>query len=625
MKTRYRPEIDGLRAVAVLSVVVFHAFPSALPGGFVGVDIFFVISGYVIKRLLDAEWRAAGSIDILAFYARRVRRIFPALILTIVTTLAASMLLLDGTAEMQAVANSAAASLLFAANWYFQQHTGGYFDPLTDRLPLLHLWSLGVEEQFYMFWPLALAFILRRRPAMLFKVMLATAGASALLAVVLCVIDPNMAFYMMPARFWELALGGLIAIGPRDTAHPCRMAIGGIALVLVALCMPTQRLQAMNVVIAAAGAGLLLRAVHAEADLGAVGRSLRSRPAIWFGLISFSLYLWHWPLLALARTMNPGGTPIRIRLAICLVSVGFAWISFRFIESPFRKPNPATPNGKLLFAGVFATSALAYASVVIAGEIAIPMHRDNPLAAATAQDYPADPLRCHHGTLDSVDDFPRAECTYRGWRGGPERVVIWGDSRAYAWQPLAHALADRLGTPAVSFTRDSCPPAIDFDNGNGLSSSSSCRAFNAHAAQSLNASDTVVMVAMWPGDPDERDFKKKLGFTLAQVSPRVRHIVLLGPTPILRDAVPACIAAKAPEACAITRAAFAAQSERTGHALAELAARFANVEYVDPAGFFCDARTCPALKDGYGLYWDAHHIASRAARAFASEYLDRAP
>ena len=620
--SKYRPDIDGLRAVAVLSVVVFHAFPSMLPGGFVGVDVFFVISGYIITRLLAAEWQSRGDIDIAAFYARRVRRIFPALILVVVATVAASVVLLRDIAEAREVARSAAAALVFVGNWYFQVNTGGYFDPSTDRLPLLHLWSLGVEEQYYLIWPLTMAFILRRRPALLFRVLAVAAVASFALAAVLSITNANAAFYLMPARFWELAAGGLIALSTRSSSSGApRLATAGGALILLTILIPPYRFQAASVLAAVIGAGMLLRAIHSEAHLGLASCALRSRIAGFFGRISYSMYLWHWPMLALASALSPGGTSIWIRIAICIASILLGWASFRFVESPLRRPSPATPNRRLVFAGILTTTALAYFSTVVAREIPPPSMPPNPLIAATETDYPRNLVSCHYSFKDGFQDFPRPGCDHNP-ATGPARVVIWGDSKAYAWQPLAWALADQMAVSSTSFTRDSCAPALGYDNSTMPLEASKCREFNALAASHLDASDTLILAAAWP-QPGERDFEKRFSETVARVAAKVERVIILGPTPVLRGSVPRCIAAKSIDACAISRPEFEAQAAQVSRALAAMGARFQNVEYVSLESFFCTGDICPATRDGYGLYWDSSHVSSSAARAFAKQYLSR--
>jgi len=211
--SNYRPEIDGLRAIAVASVVLYHAGlgPAA---GFAGVDVFFVISGYLITWLLVMEWRNGGHIDLAGFYARRVRRILPAAGTVIVATVLLSRLLLPLAAQ-ENVNRSAASSALFIANVFFMQNSGGYFDGPSAEMPLLHLWSLAVEEQFYLVWPLFLMLLLGLRARAARTIVALSILASLVLAETLMRTYPDAAFYQMPARFWELAAGGFIAFGTR--------------------------------------------------------------------------------------------------------------------------------------------------------------------------------------------------------------------------------------------------------------------------------------------------------------------------------------------------------------------------------------------------------------------------
>ncbi|MEP7301467.1 MAG: acyltransferase, partial [Caldimonas sp.] len=348
----YRPEIDGLRAIAVISVVLYHAGVGAVRAGFVGVDIFFVISGYLITALLHREWQVSGRIDLLAFYVRRVRRILPALWLVVAVTLVAAGLLLSPVSgQPQAVAKSAVAALGFVANVYFQNTTGGYFDGSSSELPLLHLWSLAVEEQFYFLWPLLLIGLLRGSGAAARWAAVALCAASFLLCERWLATAPSLAFYQMPARWWELGVGALVALqAPRPLPRPAvqALAAGGLALVLVCVFVPWPEghFPGAGAAGATLGTAALLFAVHHAHSLGPVGAALRSRPAVFFGLISYSLYLWHWPLLAIDRALRVEPTPAANRAGLVAAAVLLAWLSHRFVETPFRRRRPDLPRAR---------------------------------------------------------------------------------------------------------------------------------------------------------------------------------------------------------------------------------------------------------------------------------------
>ena len=619
----YRPEIDGLRAVAVLSVVLYHAGLGP-NGGFVGVDVFFVISGYLITSILRSDLVAKGRIDYLAFYSRRIRRLVPALLVVVGATLGAAIMLQSFVPDVWRVADSGAASLLFVANLFFQAQTGGYFDVAADRLPLLHLWSLGVEEQFYLLWPLGISMLMRSTRRRVLPVLALTAIASFALSEALIFSTPNAAFYQMPARFWELAAGGLVALRPAGNQKDGRLPANvGILIVLGAALIPISHFPGIGALPTVAGTALLLLAVHGSGDLGWVGKTLRSRPMVFFGLISYSLYLWHWPLLAFARAPIVGPLPLALRIVLCVVATALACLSYRYVEQPLRRPGQhGASNLRIVVVGCSTSLASAIALLVF-GSVLNRTQPSGDLAARTAADMPRNRIACHFRGDESVSTIPKANCSSAP--GRPVHVLIWGDSHALAWQPLAWALAESYGVAATTFTRDACAPALDFDNGKRFLEASRCREFNSRVVDwivdSDHSADTLIVTARWPGGSDENVFAEKFENTMRTIAPHLRRIILLGATPDLPDSVPRCIAAGQASACSRSRAEFDAHSSATTKMLRTEAARYQNVEYVDLADFFCDREVCPALKDGYGLYWDSNHVSSTAASRFASMYL----
>ncbi|MGH8396966.1 MAG: acyltransferase family protein [Gammaproteobacteria bacterium] len=613
----YRSEIDGLRAIAILAVVLYHAH-FGLHAGLVGVDVFFVISGYLITSLLLREWDTTNRLDLFAFYARRVRRLFPALILVVISVLIAASLLLTPFGEIRQVAQSAAASLLFVGNFFFQAHTGGYFDPSAEHLPLLNMWSLGVEEQFYLFWPLGLLLILKWRRQSAFAILAMCGVASLICAEALMLYSPTAAFYEMPARFWELALGGLIALRPPQKLVDGRVpAAVGVIIVLVATLIPIQHFPGIGALPAVIGAGFLLYAVHGSTELGWVGRFLRSRLMVFFGLISYSLYLWHWPLLALARMTHAGPLPVTIRIVLCVAAVVLAWMSYRFMEQPFRHRQPGTSGRKVVIAGLIAAASLAFASVTLGNAL----NREPPptdLASRTAADFPQNRYRCNYREDQSLHDFPRSGCN--SVEGKPVQVVIWGDSHALAWQPFAWALAQREGVAATDYSRDGCPPVLEYGSGHNYLQKKRCIDFNQLVLGRIKNIHTLILTALWPEPSSDPDFYQKFAVTIQEVQPLVKMIMLLGPTPSLRDSVPDCIRTHDLPACAISARDYEVQSQPVRAWLRSLAAKYKNIEYVELGNFFCNTSICPAIKDGYSLYWDASHVSTTAARAFSQEY-----
>ncbi|HEY3793828.1 MAG TPA: acyltransferase, partial [Bradyrhizobium sp.] len=333
---KYRPDIDGLRAIAVGSVVAFHAFPNFFKGGFVGVDIFFVISGYLISGIIvDAVER--NRFSYLDFYIRRIRRIFPALVVVIAATLFVGwyVLLPD---EFERLGKHLLAGAGFATNLVLWGEAG-YFDVSSDTKPLLHLWSLAIEEQFYILWPLILGPVWRRKRGLLIAT-LSIAAISFAYNVISVVHHPVAAFYSPLARFWELMLGGVLAYLVRQKgewlAHfRTPRAAGGLLLIGVSVF-------ALNREFAFPGYWALLPTVGAFLVISAgftnwISRYvLGNRLMVGIGLISYPLYLWHWPILVFAKIVKGGLLTPTDRVAAIAASVALAFLTYRFVEYPIR-------------------------------------------------------------------------------------------------------------------------------------------------------------------------------------------------------------------------------------------------------------------------------------------------
>ena len=343
----YRSDIDGLRALAILPVVLFHAFPNFLPGGFIGVDIFFVISGYLITSILLKDIQA-GNYSIKTFYARRVRRIFPALSVVLLLCLALGWVVLTAV-EYRALGKHAAGGAGFIANFMFWKEAG-YFDAAGDTKPLLHLWSLGIEEQFYIVWPLLLYFFAKRSWNIL-SLILAVALLSFALNVWQVGSNPSAAFYSPLSRSWELALGAFLAY---QALHPAqvftsiisryRSLLSGLGLVMVAIGFvvinESRAFPGWWALLPALGSALLI----ASGPHGLVNRLVLSqRIFVWVGLISFPLYLWHWPLLSFARIIYSETPPVDVRVVLVVLSIVLAALTYYLIEKPIRQSSSKRP------------------------------------------------------------------------------------------------------------------------------------------------------------------------------------------------------------------------------------------------------------------------------------------
>ncbi len=354
---KYRPDIDGLRAVAVLAVVGSHAFPQWVPGGLIGVDVFFVISGFLISNIIF-ENLDRGGFDFAAFYARRIRRIFPALTLMLAVSISIGWFVLLPE-EYQQLGKHVAAGTGFVSNFALWWEAG-YFDKSAELKPLLHLWSLGIEEQFYLLWP-PIAWLAWKRKFNVLALMLTLAVLSFGMNLFWIRQDAVATFFSPLTRFWELLAGGILAWAGLHAPAAIRRAalrepasLAGAAALAFGFWRIDRDLAFPGwwAVLPVMGAVLVIAAgPHAW-----INRTLLSnRIAIWFGLISFPLYLWHWPLLSFARIFE-GGTPsLGVRIALVALSIALAWVTWRFVERPLR----AEGNGARKVAILVTAAALA--------------------------------------------------------------------------------------------------------------------------------------------------------------------------------------------------------------------------------------------------------------------------
>lgn len=363
---KYRPDIDGLRALAVLPVVLYHVGIPGFAGGFVGVDIFFVISGYLICGMIDQEIRN-GSFSLGDFYKRRILRILPALFaMFAVTGVLAYVYFLP--VEFEDFAKSLAAAVGSVSNVYFAK-TAGYFDAPAETKPLLHTWSLGVEEQFYFIAPLTMLLLYRFMPRQAKWWLAAAAALSFVAAILMSYRNATLMFYLTPFRAWELALGALLAIGaiPSPAGALSRNIIGAVGFaLLIGVILLGSASAPLLLMVGLAAVGSVMVIASSERGMSWAGRLLSLPPLVFVGLISYSLYLWHWPLTVFQRTdglLYPGSS-VTAKLVVIAASIGIAIASWRFIERPFRAM--ARHSSKpAVFATASATMASAFAACVM--------------------------------------------------------------------------------------------------------------------------------------------------------------------------------------------------------------------------------------------------------------------
>ena len=456
---QYRPAVDGLRGVAVLAVLGFHAFPETVSGGYVGVDVFFVISGFLItgiiaRQLLHADFTFSD------FYWRRVRRLFPALVLVLTTTLALGWFLLLPN-EFKQLGKHATAAAAFVANFALWRESG-YFDTAAGFKPLLHLWSLGIEEQFYLLWPAVLVGLWKRKTALLIMLAMLVLASFAL-SVHMARAAPVANFYWPVSRFWELGAGCLLAL---LMEHPCAavasrsgerrileigynlLPLAGLILILASIATfdTTTPFPGWPAMLPVAGTLFILAT---PGDAWIQRKVLGSRALVWFGLISYALYLWHWPLLSFLNILEAGLPPLALRWVAAGSSILLAWLTYRYVELPVRRHKERRFNFRL---------AAAAAVAGVAGSIVY-------ATGGVAQRFDADIQALHHGPrLDKAcrarfgATAPINYC--RMTSAEPPSILFVGDSRAHA----IYEVAAPLLAPAhavMLLGRGGCPPVLN--------------------------------------------------------------------------------------------------------------------------------------------------------------------
>ncbi len=465
-KLHYRPDIDGLRAVAVLAVIAYHFRISAFHGGFIGVDVFFVISGYLISAIIQQDIHA-GKFSLISFYERRVRRIFPALIAVLIATAIVGYFIFL-PAELINYAKSQLAALFSVSNFYFWKQSG-YFSAPVETKPLVHTWSLAVEEQFYIFLPIFLYLANRYFKKHLKFVVVLIAAVSFAISAVGAVKYPDSTFYLPHTRAWELLLGVMITLGvfPKIRTALLRnlATVAGLGLICASIFGFTAYtpFPGVNALPPTLGAALIV--AGGETGDSFVGRMLSLKPAVFIGLISYSLYLWHWPVIVFQNMgffLVRGVSSHTIKLACLLVSFLFAFLSWKFVELPFRgKGKHFTRAGVFQFAGAAASVVAAIGLTILAARGFPARYPEKANRMAAYLDYSsADYFRegtCFISSENRFSDYDYERCLHQD--PTKKNELLLGDSHAaQLWYGFSTTLS---GVNYMQATGAGCRPTIE--------------------------------------------------------------------------------------------------------------------------------------------------------------------
>ncbi len=729
----HRPDIDGLRALAVIPVVLFHMDLAAFGGGFTGVDVFFVISGYLITGIIVHDLTTRGRrFSLATFYERRVRRIFPALFTVLaVTTILAAMILLPR--DFEAFAKSLVATAAFASNIHFDRQFG-YFDTEAHAKPLLHTWSLAVEEQFYLVFPLLMVALfawVMRRTAFTTEAQRGTArategdgGASltsesargtarsaedgndawggfrlqvrrvrlvlGLLALASFALATwqvfsgraNSAFYLAPARAWELLLGSLLALGAfpafrarraAECAAVAGLALLGTAFLTFSLETPFPGPAAL---VPTLGAALLIHSgsvvtsspptppVIDESRPTIVARLLSSRPLVGIGLISYSLYLWHWALLSMARHWTLEPLTLAQTTAVVLFSVAASAASWKWIEQPARsrkgmrgrtrdamtgargemrgpaplletrlstqsshlessRTQPRAWSRPAIFAAGAALSAAAIGVGVLGAVSGGWPSRIDPtvLALDAAQlDFNKERPRCHGDDRHAIPY--RDTCRFGAPTVAP-RYAVWGDSHAAELAVALGEVAERVGESVRMISFSACPPALPVAE---AARSPGCLVHNRAMLDGIRADrhvETVFLTARYSQAVDELGdgYFDRLGDVARELVDAGKRVAIVYPSPEYPYLVPVQLARAAHreeslDSLGLSRDLFEARRAPYRAALDRIRAK-GRIEMVDPAARLCDAERCRIYAEGHVLYFDDDHLSLAGARYLA--------
>jgi peptidoglycan/LPS O-acetylase OafA/YrhL len=614
----YRRDIDGLRAVAVLPVVLFHFGLSAIPGGFTGVDIFFVISGYLISgSLLDDLDR--GQFSIGRFYWRRARRILPALIFVmLLTCIAAWFILLPS--DLHEFSLSVIAASTFWSNIYFWKTTN-YFSIDAELRPLLHTWSLSVEEQYYIFAPILMFLIYRYLAKRWLMVLLPIILGSFVLAVMATSMAPTAGFYLLPTRMWELMLGAVLMLRkPPIIGNQLVMELIGLAgfgLVAVGFLTISESdpFPGYNALFPCVGTALLIyvgqNSPTADRPATIVTRILQVSPLVWIGLISYSLYLVHWPINAFAHYLSLQKIDSSTVIAMAVASVALATFSWKYVEQPFRQKRPFTaPLPIFSFSSAAIVLLCALGSAGALGHGFPQRFPDFSQQRIIVGDWRNGV--CFNEDSSPIENWNLADCTRT--HGFADNVLLWGDSFAAHYVSGLDANIGKIQANVIQYTYAGCPPDLSYFS----YARPNCTRFNKRALTIIHEAkiQAVILSGRWT-DYEARGFGG-----LQQTIDRLREM-----------GVQVFVIGQSPEFIAdVQKIAFFA---RRGHVenpswpmamdsgINERILPFIKgATFINPLAFLCDAAGCSYADAGTGqfLYFDYGHFSSAGATLAISKY-----
>ena len=599
-------QIQGLRALAALLVTIFHA--RLMPGGFIGVDIFYVISGYLITGLIIREIDKSGRLDLNLFYQRRIKRLLPTSVFVLFATAIVGMFVLPPIAR-DALGRDLFAAAAYISNYLFAWWQNDYQNLNATPSPFIHYWSLAVEEQFYVVWPIFILFLSRYGKKAILNGVAVVTALSLLLSIYQTQTSPIWAFYSLPTRAWELGVGALLLFIPetylRNRYFPW-LGVIGIALASFKF-DETTAFPGINALLPVVATAILIGTIPIWPrffnDLS------NNRLAQWLGAISYPLYLWHWPALVLPSSAL--GRPLRIRERIfcILLTVVLAHLTSKFVEQPLRHKNW---SGKKVYGFFAATTAISLLAAILISSTA------SSIISVKGTNYRFDlnkvierPVVYDDGCHVNYGETKSTACLY-GEIGSKSKIVLYGDSHAAQWFPALEELAREKGFELISLTKSACPSVDVPRSDQGAFKNSDCQKWRENSIKRIQVikPDAVIVSSFQyfttpSGYPSRSTWwnegQRRL---LGDLQGSSQNLIYISDTPHpLRD-IPNCLASRDSHTCDST--------EKTPNVIIN------GFKKIDPTPWLCSS-FCPAIQDGYVVYRDGSHISVEAALALKSK------
>ncbi|GAA2144391.1 acyltransferase family protein [Glycomyces algeriensis] len=677
----FRPDIQGLRAIAVILVLLSHAGFGFAAGGYVGVDVFFVLSGFLITSLLIKEAFGTGKISLGGFYARRARRILPAASLVTIATVLGAWLWFPVT-RLEAVMQDAFTVIVYAVNYRLIAEETEYLNADQMPTPFQQFWSLAVEEQFYLVWPLlliGLMFLAGRSPRKLVSTGLAACAAIFAISLILSVFVTEQsqptAYYAAHTRAWELAAGAILALTlPTWRKTPKALAwilgIAGLAMVVAAGVMYTEDTAFPGYTALLPVAGTMLVLIAGSTRSGhPVGSLLSTGPFQFFGKISYSLYLWHWPILILIPLAVDAEPTVGLNVVLLIAAVGIAQLTYQYVEEPLRKSRSIQASNMWGLVTGVVCSVLCIAMVVMmtVGFAKVPPEDEPPVdleAVEEAEDLSEIEMRLQEGLsvtstpddlepsltsagadtpaiygddchLDSETVEPPSECAYGDTESGTV-VVLMGDSHAAQWFPALEPLAEAQGWKLLSRTKSSCGPA-DITPYNSILEReyTECDQWRDSVISEIEEIEPAMVILSGEDSPSLADgedsspeaWAEAWTSTLGRITAAAGQTVTLTDTPRspTGDSIPECISIHQDEVqeCVLDRAEAVDDSGNREAAMG--VAQESGATVIDTVGWFCISGQCPVITGSTLIYRDSHHMSTPYSRSLSTLLGDALP